>query len=92
VRISISGPESAPHGPAIGPRLVRTTPHGRRGDPTNRTGQIAYFSLSAAGVVGFLGLLVASHYIPEWATPLRVMALAWFVVIGVVRFAAFWRR
>jgi hypothetical protein len=52
----------------------------------------AYLFMSAVGVLGFVGLLVASHYVPEAAAPLRVSAFAWFLCFGVLRAILFWRR
>lgn len=36
------------------------------------------------GAGGFVGLLVASHYLPAAATPLRAVALLWFLSLGVI--------
>jgi hypothetical protein len=41
--------------------------------------------ITLTGVAGFVGLLVASHYDPPHATPLRIGALIWFFGFGVVR-------
>ncbi len=44
--------------------------------------------LSAAvkiiGVSGLIGLLVAGHHIPAAATPLRAVALLWFLALGII--------
>lgn len=44
--------------------------------------------LSAAvkiiGVSGLIGLLVAAHHIPAAATPLRAVALLWFLALGII--------
>jgi hypothetical protein len=53
---------------------------------------MTYFAITIAGVCGFVGLLVASHDIPQWATALRIIALLWFACLGVLRLALFWRR
>jgi uncharacterized membrane protein len=47
----------------------------------------AAFLVTVAGLAGFLGLLVASAYLPREADPLRIAALVWFVVLGAVRTA-----
>jgi hypothetical protein len=63
-----------------------------RRSPSGRPRGLIYLAVTVAGVCGFIGLLVASHHVPQWATPLRVAALAWFVCAGVFRTVLFWRR
>jgi hypothetical protein len=41
------------------------------------------FAVFLAGIVGFLGFLIAGSLIPRAATPLRALALVWFAVFGV---------
>jgi ABC-type Fe3+-siderophore transport system permease subunit len=41
--------------------------------------------VTIAGVIGFVGLFVASHYAPDAATYLRVLGLIWFFVFGAIR-------
>jgi hypothetical protein len=57
-----------------------------------RRGLIAYLLLTAVGVAAFVGLLVASHYLPGIATPLRIAALTVFFGFGVLRAVLFRRR
>ena len=45
---------------------------------------LASFALIVMGVGGFLGLLIASVYLPPVQDALRIMALAWFFAFGVV--------
>jgi NhaP-type Na+/H+ or K+/H+ antiporter len=45
----------------------------------------AAFLVTVAGLIGFVGLLVASAYLPREADALRIAALVWFVVLGAVR-------
>jgi len=47
----------------------------------------AYFAITFAGIAGFIGMLVASHYWPQWGQGLRIAALIWFAWFGVVRLA-----
>lgn len=44
------------------------------------------------GIGGFIGLLVAVHYIPNKADLLRVFALLWFFGFGVIYVAVSWRK
>lgn len=44
-------------------------------------------SLTSAGVIGFVGLLVAGSFMPDEAEFLRISAFAWFFVFGAVRMA-----
>ena len=37
-----------------------------------------------AGLAGFIGLLVAGHYLPAWSGPLRAGALAGFLGFGAI--------
>ena len=55
-------------------RTLLLTPKGRRA-----------LALTVAGVVGFVGLLVAAHYLPGIAQPLRTAALIWFFVAGFIK-------
>jgi hypothetical protein len=64
--------------------------YGRRGGGAHRPGGMLYLCISAIGVAGFVGALVASFYLPEHATLLRIIAFGWFVGLGVVRVALFW--
>lgn len=57
-----------------------------------RSGLMAYLLLTVVGVTGFVGLLVASHYFPQVATPLRIAALAVFLCFGLLRTVLFRRR
>lgn len=59
--------------PAKG-RPALLTPRGRRS-----------LAMSAAGVVGFVGLLVAARYLPGFAQPLRAGALVWFFALGFIK-------
>ncbi|MGZ3403429.1 MAG: hypothetical protein ACXWKN_09420 [Phenylobacterium sp.] len=43
-------------------------------------------SVTVLGVVGFVGLLVSSHYAPNLATQLQLAALVWFSGFGAVRY------
>ncbi|MGZ6014497.1 MAG: hypothetical protein ACXWKM_02015 [Phenylobacterium sp.] len=43
-------------------------------------------SVTVLGVVGFVGLLVSSHYVPSLATQLQLAALVWFSGFGAVRY------
>lgn len=43
--------------------------------------------VTTVGVIGFVGLLVASSFIPDDATFLRFTAFAWFFSFGIVRIA-----
>jgi hypothetical protein len=70
----------------------RSKPYHRRASLFARLGPAIRFIISAVGFCGFLGLLVASHYVPAWATPLRVTALVVFISIGLIKLAPFWRR
>jgi hypothetical protein len=79
-------------GSVVVPDQGRATRLGMRGRPIGRAGWMIYFAITIAGVCGFVGLLVASYSIPQWAAALRIMALVWFASLGVVRFALFWRR
>jgi hypothetical protein len=54
--------------------------HADRSDPDTL---LLAFAVTLAGVVGFLGLLVAGSLLPSYATPLRALALVWFAVFGV---------
>ncbi len=75
---------SGPYRSAVGSRILPITTYPRR--------RSFGFLLGAAGVAGFVGLLVASAYLPAWATTLRVGALAWFLGLGALRFALLLRR
>ena len=46
-----------------------------------------YFALTIAGVAGFVGLLMAGHYLPQWGQGFRIAALIWFAWFGVLRLA-----
>jgi hypothetical protein len=41
--------------------------------------------ITVAGVGGFVGLLVCSHYFPAIADPLRFAALVWFFAFGLIQ-------
>jgi hypothetical protein len=41
--------------------------------------------LGVIGIFGFVGLLIASVYVPHWALALRITALVWFLGIGVFK-------
>jgi hypothetical protein len=58
----------------------------------HRQGGLLYIAVTLLGVAGFVGALVASAYFPQWATPLRIVALGWFVCLGGLRIALFWKR
>ncbi len=53
--------------------------------PNGRTGYIRWLVITWAGIVGFVGLLVLSHYFPTHATLGRILAFVWFVFFGLVR-------
>ncbi|WP_428334294.1 hypothetical protein [Novosphingobium sp.] len=40
-------------------------------------------AIRVAGVAGFVGLLIASHYLPAIATALRIAAIVWFFGCGI---------
>jgi hypothetical protein len=42
-------------------------------------------SITLVGAIGFVGLLVASHYVPEADTFLQIAAFVWFFAFGTVR-------
>jgi hypothetical protein len=44
-------------------------------------------AITVAGGVGFVGLLVSSHYFPSAADSLRVFAIIWFFGFGAAKFA-----
>ena len=77
-----------PYGSAIGSRRIRATPYRTRGGP----GGLARLALEAAGVAGFIGFLAGAHYFPQAAAPLRLAALGWFAIFGVLYVARSWRR
>ena len=58
-----------------------------RGAPTSGFGR--YVLISAVGVFGFIGLLMASSIMPIWASVLRPTALVWFIVFGLLRITTF---
>ena len=60
--------------------------------PPPRRGLTLYLVLSALGVASFLGLLIASHYLPHYAPQLRLAGLALLLLFGMVRTVMFWRR
>jgi peptidoglycan/LPS O-acetylase OafA/YrhL len=60
---------------------------GTRGNLFGPRGRGAYLIFSALGLCGFIGLLVASHFMPPQAMALRIAALAWFLGFGVIRMA-----
>ncbi len=66
----------------------------RRGWPVApaRRGLALYLLISALGVTSFIGPLIASHYLPQYALPLRLAGLAMLLLFGVVRTVMFWRR
>jgi hypothetical protein len=41
--------------------------------------------LGVIGIFGFLGLLIASAYLPHWALALRIAAVVWFLGIGAAK-------
>jgi len=40
-------------------------------------------AIKVAGVAGFVGLLVFSHFLPAIATGLRIAAIVWFFGFGI---------
>jgi hypothetical protein len=42
-------------------------------------------SITLVGVIGFVGLLVAGHYVPEADRFLQIAAFVWFFAFGAVR-------
>jgi len=40
------------------------------------------------GLAGFIGLLIAGHYLPAWSPHLRAGALAWFLGFGAIYVAS----
>jgi len=48
---------------------------------------ISRTAITVAGLGGFVGLLVSSHYFPSAADSLRVLAIIWFFGFGAARFA-----
>jgi hypothetical protein len=57
-----------------------------RGDPAacpDPDAPLFAFAVTLAGIVGFLGLLIAGSLLPKHAMPLRGLALVWFAVFGV---------
>ncbi len=50
-------------------------------------GRGAYLLASLVGVSGFIGLLVAAHFMTAKAEALQVGALVWFLAFGVIRMA-----
>ena len=44
------------------------------------------------GALGFVALLISSHYVPTLANPLRVAALVWFFVFGAAHVSLASRR
>jgi hypothetical protein len=42
-------------------------------------------SITLVGVIGFVGLLVAGHYVPEADRFLQIAAFVWFFAFAVVR-------
>jgi uncharacterized membrane protein YfcA len=64
----------------------------QRTSRTHRPGGLLYLGVTALGIGGFVGALVASFYAPEWATTLRIVAFGWFVCISALRIALFWKR
>ena len=83
-----SGPFSSSDG-SFGPSLT-TYPKRRRYVVSG--GGLGYFYVAALCVIGFVGLLAASFYLPLWATPLRIAALGWFIGLGALRVALAFRR
>jgi len=74
------------HGLAYIPDRVGEARFGEyRGLLSPAPGLRAYLFITALGVCGFVGFLVSSSYIPALATPLRILALVWFIVLGVTR-------
>jgi hypothetical protein len=65
------------------PRGVATRPNEAR--DSIASGAAGYHAITILGVLGFVGLLSASYYLPGWATDLRVAALAWFAALGGAR-------
>jgi hypothetical protein len=86
VAIFSSGQQSEVRGSSVGPLGVRTMSYRRRHAP----GGLLWLCVSALGIAGFVGALVASFYLPERATMLRIAAFGWFVCLGAVRVALFW--
>lgn len=80
-RPDAGGPVHSP----TGPRLDRERRLGRNG-------WTRYSAVTAVGGAGFVGLLIASRLIPVWAEGLRLAALGWFIVCGVLRLTLFRRR
>jgi hypothetical protein len=48
--------------------------------------------VTAVALAVFFGLLLAGHMFPAAATPLRGLAVLWFLTFGIVRFAFDWER
>jgi hypothetical protein len=76
------GPAAVDLSSGGGSRFVRA-----RTQSIGARGRGGYLLLSLAGVVGFVGLLLAAHVMPAQAEPLRIAALAWFLGFGVMRLA-----
>ncbi len=72
--------------PSVAPR--RGARREARDVGTGRSSDAILVALAVflAGIVGFLGLLIAGSLIPRAATPLRALALVWFAVFGVWHF------
>jgi hypothetical protein len=56
---------------------------GDSGEDQSYDAMLIAFAVFLAGIVGFLGFLIAGSLIPRAATPLRVLALIWFAVFGL---------
>jgi len=82
-----------PGDPAPGePEKTPTGPYLDRASLMGRNGWTRYSAVTAVGIAGLIGLLVASHFAPSWAEGLRLAALGWFIVCGVLRITVFRRR
>jgi hypothetical protein len=64
--------------PSDSPREARAG-----GEDKSSDAMLVAFAVFLAGIVGFLGFLIAGSLIPRAATPLRVLALTWFAVFGI---------
>lgn len=76
----------APGRKAVGPKAIHAVaPPLAKPMPKSRNSLPAAL-LGLCGVGGLIGLLAASTHYPEQALVLRVLAIAWFLTIGVVKF------
>ena len=82
----IGGPRASEVDDAFQPRGPNAAaPFGGRkiGPASNPWPTVLLITLINVG--GFVALLVASHYVPALANPLRVAALVWFFGLGVIQ-------